>query len=82
VRPAGRRQSGGASTPETPPRTAACLAHLDKASGHLAIVHVFPDAAAMDLHFEGADERAEAAYEFMTSACFEIYGTPSASVLG
>jgi hypothetical protein len=63
------------------PRTAAFLAYFDNASGHLAIVHVFSDAAAMDLHFEGAGERAQAAYEFITPAGFEIYGSPSPRVL-
>jgi len=63
------------------PHTVAFLAYVDKDSGHVAIVHVFPDAAAMELHVEGAGQRAEAAYEFITPAAFEIYGTPSASVL-
>jgi hypothetical protein len=63
------------------PRTAAFLAYFDKASGHVAIVHVFPDAAAMELHVEGAGQRAQAAYEFITPAGFEIYGTPSGRVL-
>ena len=63
------------------PRTAAFLAYLDNDSGHLAIVHVFPDAAAMDLHVQGAGQRAQAAYEFITPAGFEIYGTPSPSAL-
>jgi hypothetical protein len=35
----------------------------------------------MDLHFEGADERARAAYEVLEPEGWEIYGTPSDQVL-
>ena len=64
------------------PRTAAFLAYVDELAGRVAIVHVFPDAAAMTRHFEGAGERSAAAYEFITPDGFEIYGQPSADVVG
>jgi hypothetical protein len=31
----------------------------------------------MDAHFEGADERAAAAYQFLEPRGWEVYGTPS-----
>ncbi len=63
------------------PRTAAYLFYLDGEGRDLSIVHVFPDAEAMDVHFEGADERSSAAYEFMAPAGWEIYGAPSRNAL-
>jgi len=64
------------------PRTVAFLAYADDTAGRVAVVHVFPDAEAMTRHFEGADERSAAAYEFITPDGFEIYGQPSADVVG
>ena len=63
------------------PRTAAFLGFLDEAGGRLSILHVFPDAEAMDLHVEGAAERSQAAYEFFEPAGWEVYGAPSAAAL-
>ena len=63
------------------PRTAAFLAFLDEGGSRLSIVHVFPDAEAMDLHVEGAGERSKAAYELFEPAGWEVYGTPSAAAL-
>jgi hypothetical protein len=42
-----------------------------------SVAHVFPDAEAADLHFEGADERARAAYENLEPAGLEVYGRMS-----
>ena len=47
----------------------------------MSFVHVFPDAEAVDVHFEGVDERSKQAYEFMQPKSFEIYGKPSDSVM-
>lgn len=66
---------------ESRPRTAAFLAFLDEDGTRLSIVHVFPDAEAMDLHVEGAGERSKAAYELFEPAGWEVYGTPSAAAL-
>jgi hypothetical protein len=63
------------------PRTTAQLAYLDDTGTKLSIVHVFADADTMDSHFEGAEERSKAAYEFMDPAGWEIYGTPSDAAL-
>ena len=43
------------------PRTAAFLAFMDEDGSRLSILHLFPDAEAMDLHVEGADDRSKAA---------------------
>ena len=47
----------------------------------LTIVHTFPDADAMDRHFEGSDERSAASFEFLEPRGFEIYGRPSDAAL-
>jgi hypothetical protein len=63
------------------PRTGAYLAYADEAGERLTILHLFPDADAMDVHFGGAEERSKGAYELFTPAGWEIYGTPSAAAL-
>jgi quinol monooxygenase YgiN len=62
-------------------RTTAQLAYLDATGTKLSFVHVFTDADTMDLHFQGAEDRSRAAYEFMDPAGWEIYGAPSAAAL-
>jgi quinol monooxygenase YgiN len=62
---------------ESKPRTFAYLAYVDEAGGRLTILHGFADADAMDAHFEGADERSAAAYEFIEPRGWEIYGQAS-----
>lgn len=39
------------------------------------IVHAFPDEAGISAHFEGSDERSRSAYELITPAGFELYGS-------
>lgn len=63
------------------PRTAAYIAFVDEAGERLSIVHVFPDAEALDLHAAGAGERSKAAFELFEPAGWEIYGEPSAAAL-
>jgi quinol monooxygenase YgiN len=63
------------------PRTVGYLMYLDEDGRRLTIVHSFPDAAAMDAHFEGSAERSAAAAAFLTPAGWEIYGTPSEAAL-
>lgn len=75
-------QEGAAELQAGKPRTVAFLAYIDEAGTQASIVHVFPDADAMDLHFEGAEERSRAAYEFLEPSAWEIYGAPSAAALG
>ena len=59
------------------PRTAAYLHYLDPDLGRLTIVHVFPDSSAMDAHFEGAAERSDAVFQYISPLGWEIYGPAS-----
>lgn len=63
------------------PRTVGFLFYLDESGSRISIVHVFPDAESMDLHFVGADERSRAAYEYLVPGGWEIYGKPSDAAL-
>jgi quinol monooxygenase YgiN len=63
------------------PRTLAFLIYADQDGRTVSIVHVFADAASMDIHFVGADQRSSAAYEYIVPSGWEIYGTPSESVV-
>lgn len=59
------------------PRTLVFLTYVDANGSRMTAVHVFADAESMDLHFEGAEERSAAAYEFLVPEGWEIYGAPS-----
>lgn len=59
------------------PRTAAFLQYLDRQESRLTVVHLFADAEAMDRHFEGAEARAEQAWQVMAPEAWEIYGPAS-----
>jgi quinol monooxygenase YgiN len=63
------------------PNTLAYLSYLDDTGSRLTILHGFSDADAMDAHFEGADERSAAAYEFIEPRGWEIYGQASEGAL-
>jgi quinol monooxygenase YgiN len=63
------------------PGTVVFLAFADAERGETRIVHVFPDAAAMDRHMQGADERSARAYEFLEPMEIDVYGAPSAGVV-
>lgn len=72
----------GAGILSEKPRTVAYLMYLDDEGTEMTVVHCFPDADSMDLHFEGADERSAAAYEFLEPRGWEIYGTPNEVAIG
>ncbi len=55
--------------------------YLDANEGEVHFIHVFPDADAMDAHFEGAGQRVASANELIETESFEIYGTPSDAAL-
>ncbi len=59
------------------PRTVLFQSYLSEDGTEVSFVHVFPDAEAMDLHLEGAEQRSAAAYEFFQPLAFTIYGWPS-----
>lgn len=63
------------------PRTLVFLAFIDEGGAQATFAHVFADAESMDLHFEGAEERSTAAYEYLNPAGWEIYGKPSKAVI-
>jgi quinol monooxygenase YgiN len=63
------------------PGTVAFLAYVNEEGTEASIVHVFPDAEAMELHMHGVGDRAKAGYEAMQTVSFEIYGKPSDAVL-
>jgi len=63
------------------PRTLAQIAYVNDSGTQLTIIHLFGDADAMDIHFQGAEQRSNAAYEFIEPDGFEIYGTPSNQVV-
>lgn len=75
-----QRQAMGALERDKP-RTLAFLIYLDEGGSNMSIVHVFGDAEAMDLHFEGAAERARSAYEYIEPRGWDIYGKPSDAAL-
>lgn len=58
------------------PGTVAFLAYLDVESEG-STIHLFTDAAAMDRHFEGVEERSEGAAEFLEFRKFCVFGAPS-----
>lgn len=64
----------------TKPQTLVWLSYFDEPTGTMTFVHLFPDAASMDRHVEGALERAKAAYQLMDPLGWEIYGSPSPTV--
>ena len=74
-------EEGEAGLREAKPGTVAFLMYLDEESREMTIVHTFPDADAMDRHFEGSDERSAASFEFLEPRGFEIYGRPSDDAL-
>ena len=62
---------------EEKPRTVLFLSYLDEERRRISFLHAFPDADAMDRHFERADERSTAAYEFIEPRGWELYGRPN-----
>ena len=63
------------------PDTVAYLMYLDEDGSRFTVAHCFPDADAMDRHFEGSDARTSAAFEVMSPQGWEIYGRPSDAAL-
>jgi quinol monooxygenase YgiN len=62
------------------PGTVVFHAFASEDETELRIVHIFPDASAMDRHMVGVAERAARAREFMETTAFEVFGRPSAGV--
>lgn len=63
------------------PGTVLFYAYINQAETEVRIVHVFPDAEAMDAHFVGAAERSADAMRFLEPVSFRVYGKPSDQAL-
>jgi hypothetical protein len=63
------------------PGTVAHLGYLSEDGREATIVHLFPDAAAMEAHMRGIGTIAEKSAEFMELVGWQIYGRPSKAVL-
>jgi hypothetical protein len=63
------------------PGTVAFLAYLVEDGSEASIVHVFPNAEAMNAHLEGVQERSEEADAFIQTTAYEIYGSPDPQVV-
>lgn len=68
-------------TEKSKPGTLAHLCYLSEDGTQATVVHVFPDAQALETHMKGVGEIAQKAYEFMEIVRFEIYGKPSDTIL-
>jgi len=66
---------------EEKPRTLVFLAYFNETGTEVSFLHVFADAESMDLHFQGSDERAREAYEYLEPKGWELYGRPSQEAL-
>ena len=63
------------------PSTLLFLQYLNEEETEQSVIHVFPDADAMDRHSEGAMDRAKAAFEFIELVSREVYGMPNEKAL-
>ena len=63
------------------PRTLMNLAYLNEDGTEVTFIHAFADIEAMQLHWQGADERAQQAYEYVEPIGFEIYGSAGEQIV-
>jgi hypothetical protein len=63
------------------PGTLTHLAYANEDGSEVTIVHIFPDAPAMERHMQGAGPRAQGWYEFADSAQLEVFGAPTERTL-
>lgn len=66
---------------EAKPGTVVFCAYLNEAETEVNVVHMFPDAVAMDAHMEGVAERSQKAFQFVEPLRWDIYGSPSSQVM-
>jgi hypothetical protein len=57
------------------------IAYLNEDGTEVSFLHAFADIEAMQLHWQGADERTQTAYQFIEPMAFEIYGWPGEQIL-
>ena len=53
------------------------LAFINDSSTEVDIIRIFPNAEALDLQLQGADQRSKTTYKFIEPTSIEIYGTPN-----
>ncbi|MGH2678622.1 MAG: hypothetical protein ACRDHB_09720 [Actinomycetota bacterium] len=63
------------------PRTLMNLAYVNEQGTEVTSMHAFADPEAMAMHWEGADERAALAYQYVEPMGFEIYGSPGEQIV-
>jgi len=63
------------------PRTLVFLSFFNEDQTRVSFLHFFADSESMDIHFEGSDERGQAAYEYVDPVGWEFYGRPSPQAL-
>ena len=56
------------------PQTLMNLAFVNQEDAEVSFMHAFADIEGMRLHWQGADERSQQAYEYIEPIGFEIYG--------
>ncbi|MFZ0532717.1 MAG: hypothetical protein WAM09_06020 [Anaerolineales bacterium] len=59
------------------PGTLVQVAYVNKDATEVDIVRLFPNAEALDLQLQGADDRSKITYKFIEPTRIEIYGSPS-----
>jgi hypothetical protein len=64
-------------TEASKPRTLIQLGYVGEDAGEVIVVRILPDADALDLQLQGADDRSKVTYQFIEPTSIEIYGTPS-----
>jgi quinol monooxygenase YgiN len=62
------------------PQTLVFLSYLGD-DDSLSIIHIFPDAEAMDRHLEGSEQRGAAAMPLLVPLGWELYGSVSQAAL-
>jgi hypothetical protein len=63
------------------PATFAQLGYENEEVTEFTVVRLFPNADALDLQIQGADERSRKTYEFIEPIGIEIFGTPNPATL-
>ncbi|UCH01322.1 MAG: hypothetical protein JSV20_05415 [Candidatus Bathyarchaeota archaeon] len=53
------------------------LAYINDDATEVDIIRFFPNAEALDLQLQGADQRTKTTYKFIEPTSIEIYGTPN-----
>jgi len=53
------------------------LAFINDSATEVDIIRIFPNAEALDLQLQGADQRTKTTYKFIEPTSIEIYGTPN-----